>query len=97
MFLRIRRATWFPLVTPKSSPKGTPVLRMSIPLLRSGFPGYQLTPEGECEMKGQSFFAMIAVVGEQFLEASSVDDPTLVANKLLRAPKWKKSHLGCLL
>ncbi|CAK9106774.1 unnamed protein product [Durusdinium trenchii] len=27
------------------------------------FPGYTLTPEGECEMNGESFFVAIAVVG----------------------------------
>lgn len=28
-----------------------------------GFPGYSLTAEGECEMKGESFFVAIGVVG----------------------------------
>lgn len=28
-----------------------------------GFPGYSLTSEGECEMKGESFFVAIGVVG----------------------------------
>eukprot|EP00438_Fugacium_kawagutii_P020093 Skav232645 [mRNA] locus=scaffold2334:42208:50306:- [translate_table: standard] len=30
-----------------------------------GFPGYTLTAEGECEMKGESFFVAIGVVGEE--------------------------------
>ena len=31
--------------------------------LDRGFPGYTLTAEGECEMKGEGFFVAIGVVG----------------------------------